>query len=75
MKTLKIEEMFAFVATDKDGEGVIGMQMPDGAWMPFVGADMERVESLKKMAKQIGRASHKKITLLKFTKRETVEEF
>jgi len=71
---LKIEEMFAFVAEDETGEGVIGMTMPDGMWMPLVGADMARAESLKKHAKEIGRVSGKKITLLKFTTRETIEE-
>lgn len=44
----RIEEMYAFVAEDSgpDDEGVVGMATKSG-WMPLVGADMARVESLK----------------------------
>lgn len=44
----KISEMFAFVVADKDAddEGIMGIQMPDGVFMPLVGADMKRVDSL-----------------------------
>jgi hypothetical protein len=51
---LKITEMFAFVATDKNGdEGVMGFLAEDGAWVPLVGADMDRVDSLRPIARKI----------------------
>ncbi|GAH83034.1 unnamed protein product, partial [marine sediment metagenome] len=47
----RIEEMYAFVAEDTgpDDEGVVGVNTGCG-WMPLVGADMARVESLKPIA-------------------------
>ena len=49
-----IKEMFAFVATGKDGdEGLMGFMKPSGEWMPMVGADLARVKSLKKIANSI----------------------
>ena len=67
----RIEEMYAFVAEDKgpDDEGIIGF-MAETGWMPMVGADMARVESLKPIAQHVARATGKKIKLLRFTKRE-----
>lgn len=53
MKKLKIEQMFAFVAYDEEGEGVMGFKVSDG-WMPMVGADMDRVKSLLPVAVAMG---------------------
>ena len=67
-----ITEVFAFVATEEgpDEEGVIGMtlNMPGTGptFTPMVGADMNRVESLRNYAIMIGKQSNKKITLKKF---------
>ncbi len=51
---LKIERMFAFVAVDENGdEGVVAEWMPTsgpdgkGSWMPYVGADLEKVGYLR----------------------------
>jgi len=52
----KIDEMFAFVSYSKDDpedEGVIAFESPGHSWIPMVGADMDRVESLKPLAKEI----------------------
>ena len=70
----RIEEMYAFVAEDKgpDDEGVVGF-MADTGWMPMVGADMARVESLRPIAEAAARASGKPVKLLRFTTREEVE--
>ncbi len=71
---LRIDQMFAFVAVDADGtEGVCAFQI-NGAWVPLVGADMERVESLRPIARKLARASGRPITLVKFSNREMVEE-
>lgn len=71
----RIKEMFAFI-TEENGpgdEGLIGIAM-NGQWMPFVGADMERANALKPLARSIGEATHKKIKLVRFSVREELEE-
>ena len=70
----KILEMYAFVSQDKDGEGIIGMKGPDGNWVPLVGAEMDRIESLKMIARKISKATDMKIRLIKFSKREDLGE-
>lgn len=70
----RIEEMYAFITEDTgpDDEGIIGMNTPQG-WMPFVGADMARVESLRPLVLQIAKDLGKEVKLLHFTKREELE--
>lgn len=68
----RIETMYAFIAEDTspDDEGIIGMNTGTG-WMPLVGADMERVESLKPIAQSISRQTGKRVKILQFeTRRE-----
>ncbi len=67
----KIEEMYAFVAEDTgpDDEGVVAMATGSG-WLPMVGADMARAESLKSIARDISAQTGKKVKLLRFTQRE-----
>ena len=44
---LRITEIYAFVSKDKEGnEGIMGFKMPDGNWMPMIGADVDRVDQL-----------------------------
>lgn len=70
-----VEEMFAFVVVDEDGdEGICGFQNPQtGEWMPMVGADIARVDSLLPIARQISKATGKEIRLLRFKTREELE--
>jgi hypothetical protein len=42
--------------------------------MPMVGADMKRVDDLRPLAQKIAREMGKKITLVRFTQREELEE-
>ncbi len=67
----RIEEMYAFVAEDSgpDDEGIVGMNTGSG-WMPLVGADMARIESLKPIARTIASETGTRIKLLHFTHRE-----
>lgn len=62
---LKIEELYAFIATDEEGEGIMGFQTV-GGMMPMVGADMDRVNSLKIIAEQIKKATGKPYEIRKF---------
>lgn len=72
---LKIDIMYAFIAEEPDGsEGVTAFQSNKGLWMPMVGADIARIESLKEIAQQLANASKCKIRLCRFIVREEVEE-
>lgn len=70
---LRIDELWAFVAQDRDGEGLPAFMLDNGMWMPLVAADRERVDSLRERAKQIARESGNKITLCRFSVREEIE--
>lgn len=69
-----IEEMFAFVVVDDDGtEGIIGQRNADGGWMPLVGADMARVESLIPYAQTCADAIGKPVQVLRFSIRDELQ--
>jgi hypothetical protein len=71
---LKIDSMYAFIAKDKEGEeGVVGMKTHDG-WIPMVGADMDRVNSLMPIAKMIAEQTGVTIKLYLFTGRTEITE-
>jgi hypothetical protein len=71
--TLKIETMFAYVAEDEEGEGVAAHYQEGVGWMPLVGADMARMESLRPIAQELANAGGKPLTLITFEKRTDVE--
>lgn len=71
---LRIDELFAFIASDSDGEGLPAVTDPgNGMLMPLVCADKERVESMRQAAKRIARVTGNKITLVRFSVREELE--
>jgi len=71
----KIDAIFAFISVDEglEDEGIVAARMGN-MWMPLVGADMDRVESLKPLAVGVARLTGKKIVLAKFSVREDLEE-
>ncbi len=69
----KITELYAFIAEEgPDDEGIVAMKIGDN-WVPMVGADMDRIDSLKPIATKIANHYGKKITLAKFSTRTDVE--
>lgn len=69
----RILSMWAFVAVDEDGtEGVVGATTPLG-FMPLVGADLARIESLKPYAQQVATVSGRPVTLAHFSVRTDQE--
>ncbi len=73
MKKLRIDEMFAFIVQDDNGdEGICGFKSPIG-WMPMVGADMKRMESLMPMARELSLSTPNPIKLVKFNVRQELE--
>jgi hypothetical protein len=73
-RTPDIQELFAFISDD-NGEGVAAYLGPDGIWMPMVGADQARVDSLRPMAQELAKMSGVKVTLARFSTRENIEDF
>lgn len=74
----RIEEVYIFVSSDKNGEGIIGRSIEmlgQNIFMPFVCADKERMESIKPLAKKIAKEYGKKIKLIKLSVREEIEEY
>jgi hypothetical protein len=72
---LRITEIFAFCSVDEnDQEGVIAINSPMGP-MPLIAADKSRLDSLRPHAKRVASQTKIKVRLLKFSTRETVEEF
>jgi hypothetical protein len=69
---LRIDELYAFIASDADGEGLPAFQN-GGMMLPMVCADKARVDSLREMARQIVRETGNKITLCRFSLREEIE--
>jgi hypothetical protein len=69
-----ITELYAFVSVDIDdgNEGIIAARTGEH-WMPLIGADMNRVESLKPIAQNISMATGQKIILKKFKFVEEIE--
>ena len=72
----KIERLYAWIATEPDGgEGVCAALMPDGKMMmPLVGADMERMESLRHYAAEAVRFTGYPVRLVEFSNRIVIEE-
>lgn len=53
---LKIEKLYAFISKDKNGsEGIMATLQPDGMWLPLIGADNDRVNSLIPIADNIAK--------------------
>lgn len=71
---LKVERVFAFLGVDDSGdEGVLAWPMPDGSIMPLLGADMTRVDSIRKMAQMVCDARGVDVRLAIFSVREDRE--
>jgi hypothetical protein len=68
----KINEIFAFVAEDDQGEEILGTRIGE-IWLPLVGDDMERMASLKPLAQSIAEGLPVKVRLFRFSVREEVE--
>jgi hypothetical protein len=71
----RIREMYAFVVEDTgpDDEGVIGMDTMKG-WVPFVGADVQRVDDLRVSAQTIATMLKKPVKVLRWTQEPEVME-
>lgn len=71
----RINQMFAFIVADKDedDEGIPAITLPNGMWAPLVGADEDRMISLRGQAQAIAAKMGKPVTLARFITREDEE--
>lgn len=73
---LHIDEVFAFISVDENGdEGVIAVKGHDGSYLPLIGADMERIDSLRHIAAHTGEANNMTVKLIKLSVREELETY
>jgi hypothetical protein len=70
----RIDQCFAFIVLDDDGtEGVPAFYEPTlGVLLPMMGADLARVENLRPLAESDPGLRGKRITIAKFSHRETI---
>ena len=70
----KITALYAWIATNPNGgEGVCSTQIGD-THMPMVGADIDRMKSLRKHAEFVRKATGFPVRLVRFASREDIEE-
>jgi hypothetical protein len=69
---LRINQLFAFVIVDDDGTEGVPALLIDGTWMPLMGADMARVDSLKAIVEASPQFKGKRVTIQRFGDRETI---
>lgn len=70
---LKVDQMYAYVSVDDDGdEGICGIRTGMG-WMPMVGADMARMLSLRNHAELVAQESGRTVRLVRFGVRELLD--
>jgi hypothetical protein len=70
----RIETICAWIATEPHGgEGVCSVQAGD-THLPMIGADGERIESLRRYAERVRRMTGYPVRLVRFTQRVEIEE-
>lgn len=70
---LIIDELWAWISVTDEGEGVLGAPIPGLGNMPLVGADRERMESLRPVAQQVAALFGVGVSLVRFSSRELIE--
>lgn len=70
---LKINEIYAYIATETDGkEGVLG-GIFEGRALPFIGADLSRMESLRPYAQLVADEKGIDVKMVHFKQRVDVK--
>lgn len=71
----RIEHLYAYVIADKDedDEGIPAILSDTGLWMPLVGADKMRTDSIRFQAQLLANDFKKPIKLIRSTGIEIVE--
>lgn len=73
---LKIDMLYAFIAQDVDGEGVMAAQTTINGMsvmMPLIGADLARIKSLLPIVQEISQKTGKSFKLYSFNNKVEME--
>lgn len=73
-----ISEVWAWISSNEEGEGVLAVRvLMDGelTWMPLIGADAERMNSLRPQAIKIANERQITVKLIHLTTREDLETY
>lgn len=73
MKPHKIVKLYAWICTEPDGEHGIPAFNLNGAVMPLIGSDLERMESLRPYAEMAHREHGYPVELVEFSTRTVLE--
>ena len=72
----EIQTVTAFVMSGDNGdEGILGVQLPDtGEWVPLIGANSERIQSLYPQAMELSKIAGRPFKVLQFSARVDITE-
>ena len=68
-----INEMYAYIAVDGDGDEGVCAFWSEGSWYPMVGADQERTDALRDMAQSIANETDTTLELRRYSGVEMLE--
>lgn len=69
----RMEALFAILSSDEKGEGICASMMPNGTWMTMVTSEQRLVPTLIKAAETMAKDTKMRLKLVKFTKREEIQ--
>ncbi len=71
---LPVKELWAYLAVDPDDgdEGIVAAWV-NGSWTPLVGADRQRMESLRELATTYAKEARRVFRLVRFDQRTVVD--
>ncbi len=73
---VEITSVYAYlIVQDDGGEGVPAYRTPEGVWQPMMGADLERIESLRPLAQTFANRLGRPLRLVQFTAPKVLEIF
>lgn len=62
----KVLRLYAWIADEGDGEGIVGVDLPTLGFQPLIGADRARIESFRAYAESIAAQTGRPIFLKVF---------
>jgi len=70
----RMDNLWAFAGTDASGEGICGLPLGD-TMVPMIASDRSRLESLTPYAIEMAKRGGRRITLIRFERREELTTF
>jgi hypothetical protein len=70
--TEMMDELYAVISSDNEGEGICGMHSPIGN-MPMVFGSKKNLEGIRELIKKMAKDTGKKLMIIKYKKSEIIE--